>query len=138
MMEPMSFETSGKHVMIDVWGCDFKALNDFGSLAEKAKMGAEKAGMHVLSIAIVPFTPQGATIALILGESHLTVHSAPEHGYAAIDIFTCGNGEPERAADYLLEFLRPVKILAKWVERGSQPNNTESFAGTEAGISYAA
>jgi S-adenosylmethionine decarboxylase len=120
-MNSDDYETNGRLVMLDLWGCDFETLNDPISLSHQAKMAAEKAGMQVLAISMVPFKPQGVSIALILSESHLTIHTSPEQGYAAIDIFTCGRGKPQVAANHLLAALKPEQIIIKGVERGAQP-----------------
>lgn len=126
MNNAIDFETTGRLVMLDLWGCDFDILNDPTCLASHAKIAAEKADMHVLAISMVPFHPQGVSIALVLSESHLTIHTSPEQGYAAIDIFTCGHGNPQVAANHLLAVLKPGQILAKGIERG-----TQSLAGPE-------
>lgn len=120
-MKSIDYETNGRLVMLDLWGCDFETLNDPVFLSHQAKIAVEKAGMHVLAISIVPFKPQGVSIAFILSESHLTIHTSPEQGYAAIDIFTCGKGKPQVAANHLLATLKPQQILTKGVERGTQP-----------------
>lgn len=118
-MDTIDHETSGRLIMLDLWGCDFETLNDLVFLSHQAKMAAEKAGMQVLAISMVPFKPQGVSIALILSESHLTIHTSPEQGYAAIDIFTCGRGKPQIAANHLLSVLKPEQILTKGIERGA-------------------
>ena len=115
------FRTDGVVVLMDLWGVNFDLLNDPAFLSHQAKTAAEKAGMQVLVISIVPFKPQGLSLAVILGESHLTIHTSPEQGYAAIDIFTCGKGDPLTAADYLRTVLNPQQVLMKNMERGVKP-----------------
>ncbi|OPY73638.1 MAG: S-adenosylmethionine decarboxylase proenzyme precursor [Syntrophorhabdus sp. PtaU1.Bin002] len=131
MNNSIDFETTGRLVMLDLWGCDFDTLNDPTYLARHAKTAAEKAGMHVLAISMVPFHPQGVSIALVLSESHLTIHTSPEQGYAAIDIFTCGHGKPQVAANHLLAVLKPGQIFTKGIERGiKSPAGAEERNGT--------
>ncbi len=129
-MDSLVHETNGRLVMLDLWGCDFETLNNFASLSSEAKVAAEKAGMNVLAISVVPFVPQGYSIVLTLSESHLTIHTSPEQGYAAIDVFTCGHGKPHVAANHLLAILKPGQILAKVIQRGEQaPAGAEGFNG---------
>jgi S-adenosylmethionine decarboxylase len=117
------FSPEGSLICLDLWGLAFETLNRPFLLCELAKQGAEKAGMQVLAISIVPFRPQGLSLALILGESHLTIHTSPEDGYAAIDIFTCGKGSPLTAADYLLAILKPKEIHVQEFRRGVKPQS---------------
>jgi S-adenosylmethionine decarboxylase len=115
------FHTDGTLIVMDLWGVNFDLLNDPSFLSREAKMAAEKAQMQVLAISIVPFKPQGLSLAVILGESHLTIHTSPEQGYAAIDIFTCGKGNPLTAAEYLRSVLNPTHVFMKNMERGVKP-----------------
>jgi len=120
-MDSKQFNTDGSLISIDLWGSELEVLNDPSFLGHQAQLAAEKANMQVLAISIVPFKPQGLSLALILGESHLTIHTSPEHQYAAIDVFTCGKGDPMVAAIYLLEVLKPIDFSIKKSERGVRP-----------------
>ena len=65
---------------------------------------AEAANATLLSISSKKFDPQGVTAVVLLSESHLSIHTWPEYGYAAIDAFTCGDRtDPEKACDFLLK-----------------------------------
>ena len=65
------------------------------------------------------FEPQGATVLVMLSESHLSIHTYPERGFAAIDCYTCGETvDPQLAIDYLVSVLRPEKVFAKKLTRG--------------------
>jgi S-adenosylmethionine decarboxylase len=112
------FSPAGSLVWLDLWGVAFETLNHPLLLCDLAQQAAEKAGMQVLAISIVPFRPQGLSLALILGESHLTIHTSPEHAFAAIDIYTCGKGNPLVAAEYLIGKLKPKEIRVKEFQRG--------------------
>ncbi|MBM4305172.1 MAG: adenosylmethionine decarboxylase [Deltaproteobacteria bacterium] len=117
-MDSNKFHTEGTLIAMDLWGLSFETLNHPLLLSDLAKQAAEKAGMRVLAISIVPFRPQGLSLAVILGESHLTIHTAPEYGYAAVDVFTCGKGNPLMAVQYLIENLKPKEIRVKEFQRG--------------------
>jgi len=120
-MDSNNFNPNGMLIILDLWGCEFGILNHPSFLFYQAKLAAEQANMQVLAISIVPFKPQGLSLALILGESHLTIHTSPEYGYAAIDVFTCGKGNPLLAAKYLCDVLKPEEVSIKKIERGVKP-----------------
>lgn len=66
------------------------------------KEAAELAGAKFLSSTSHKFSPQGVTAVVLLAESHISIHTWPEHGYAAADCFTCGTGcDPEAAIRHI-------------------------------------
>ncbi len=117
-MDADKFHTEGTLIAIDLWGVTFETLNHPILLCQMAKQAVEKAEMQVLGINIIPFHPQGLSLALILGESHLTIHTSPEDEYVAIDVFTCGKGKPLAAAEYFCEVLKPKRVAIKELKRG--------------------
>ncbi|CAM4335764.1 MAG: adenosylmethionine decarboxylase [Paenibacillus macerans] len=115
----MEHSTFGRHVAADVWGVDFDVLNNADLLEAHLVEAAEACGATVLSIQSRQFEPQGATVLVMLSESHLSIHTYPERGFAAIDCYTCGEMvEPGLAVDYLVSVLQPEKIYAKQLVRG--------------------
>jgi S-adenosylmethionine decarboxylase len=121
MKEEEDFNSEGRLVAVDAHGCSFELLNSPGFLLAEASRAAEVAHMKVLAITIVPFQPQGLSLTLTLGESHLTIHTAPELGYAAIDVFTCGGGNAMKAAKHLMKALNPRVTTLKSQRRGALP-----------------
>lgn len=94
---------------------------------------AEVAGATVLKTAFQDFNPQGVSGVVVIAESHLTIHTWPEHGYAAVDIFTCGSTvDPWRAARFLKQQLEAAEMDVRDVPRGMmQPElNPKSQDGT--------
>ena len=98
-------ETMGSHVISELWGCDFDKLNDVNHIERTFVDAAFKSGAEVREVAFHKFAPQGVSGVVIISESHLTIHSFPEHGYASIDVYTCGDLDPNIAADYIAEAL---------------------------------
>lgn len=84
-------ETMGRHVISELWGCDFDKLNDMDFIEKTFVNAALKSGAEVREVAFHKFAPQGVSGVVIISESHLTIHSFPEHGYASIDVYTCGD-----------------------------------------------
>ncbi len=95
---------AGKHCIQELYGADFAKLNDeafvYSSLAEAAQV----AGATLLDIKTHLFEPQGVTGFVLLAESHISIHTWPELGYAAVDVYTCGDKtNPRKACEYLSE-----------------------------------
>jgi S-adenosylmethionine decarboxylase len=115
----MEYSTFGRHVAVDAWGVDFDLLNNADALQAHLVEAAEACGATVLSVQSKKFEPQGATVLVLLSESHLSIHTYPEKGFAAIDCYTCGETvDPQLAVDYLVETLKPKSVFAKKLIRG--------------------
>lgn len=115
----MEYSTFGRHVAVDTWGVDFDMLNDAEFLQAQMVDAAEACGATVMSVQSKQFEPQGATVLVLLSESHLSIHTYPERGFAAIDCYTCGETvDPQLAIDYLVSVLKPEKTYAKKLVRG--------------------
>lgn len=80
----------GKHLVIELMGCCPEKLNDPAFLQETMENAARNAGATVMSSHFHTFEPQGVTGVVVLSESHISIHAWPELGYAAADVFTCG------------------------------------------------
>ncbi|MGL4820252.1 MAG: adenosylmethionine decarboxylase [Bacilli bacterium] len=99
-------DTMGRHVISELWGCDFDKLNDMDFIEQTFVEAALKSGAEVREVAFHKFAPQGVSGVVIISESHLTIHSFPEHGYASIDVYTCSDRiDPNVAANYIAEAL---------------------------------
>jgi S-adenosylmethionine decarboxylase len=115
----MEYSTFGRHVAVDAWGVDFDLLNSAESLQAHMVEAAEACGATVLSVQSKQFEPQGATVLVLLSESHLSIHTYPEKGFAALDCYTCGETvDPQLAIDYMLAVLKPKTAHAKKLVRG--------------------
>ncbi len=115
----MEYSTFGRHVAVDTWGVPFDKLNDPEWLQAQLVEAAEASGATVLSVQARQFEPQGASVLVMLSESHLSIHTYPEKGFAAIDCYTCGETvDPQVAVDHLVAVLKPSKTYAKKLVRG--------------------
>ena len=109
----------GKHLLLELNGCDHKLLNDISFIKETMLAAAKASGATVLGESFHQFSPQGVSGVIIIAESHLTVHTWPEHGYAGADIFTCGTRvKPEKAAKVIIAKLKPSTHSINLMERG--------------------
>jgi S-adenosylmethionine decarboxylase len=109
----------GRHLLIELQDCDREALNDLGFLRDTMVSAAVDCGATVLGESFHRFSPQGVSGVVVIAESHLSIHTWPEYGYAAADIFTCGTTvEPARAAGVLIEKLGARNHSLKEIQRG--------------------
>ena len=109
----------GKQIIAEFSKCDAKILNDEILLKKIIKQAIKEAKHHLIKIGSKKFTPQGITIFGILAESHISVHTYPEYGYAAVDIFTCGKySDPALVFKYIKKELRAGKVKVMEIERG--------------------
>lgn len=96
----------GRHLLLELKDCNPKVLNDLDFLKNCLRIAAEEAGATVVNESFHQFTPYGVSGVVIIAESHLFIHTWPEHNYAAVDIFTCGNSvEPTKAAELIMDRL---------------------------------
>jgi len=109
----------GKHLLLELKDCDRELLNDLEFLKRILPEAAAEAGATILGESFHQFHPQGVSGVVIIAESHLFIHTWPEFGYAAIDIFTCGNSvHPEKAAQILIKQLGSKNYSILQMQRG--------------------
>jgi len=109
----------GKHLLLELKDCDRELLNDLSFLQSILPEAASEAGATVLGNSFHQFEPQGVSGVVIIAESHLFIHTWPECGYAAIDIFTCGDSvKPGKAARILVEKLGAKNHSILEIQRG--------------------
>jgi len=110
----------GKHLLLELKDCNRNLLSDLDFLRETLLSAAREAGAIVVGESFHPFPPYGGVSGVvIIAESHLSIHTWPEYGYAAVDIFTCGNTiNPERAVKLLMRELQARDSSILELERG--------------------
>jgi S-adenosylmethionine decarboxylase len=107
----------GTHLLLEVYDVKFDLLNDVISLQETMEKGINRAKMTILNIFSHCFLPQGCTIVIALSESHVSCHTWPENGCIAIDVYTCGEGNPKLVAIELLKYLNSDNYSIREVDR---------------------
>jgi S-adenosylmethionine decarboxylase len=109
----------GKHLLLELKDCDREVLNDVAALRDVLLEAAGVSGAAVLGESFHQFKPQGVSGVITIAESHLFIHTWPEYGYAAFDIFTCGTTvKPEMAAQILVKELKAKNHSILQIERG--------------------
>lgn len=112
-------QRAGRHLILDFWGA--KHLNDVSVVDGALKDAAEAAGAVVLHTYVHAFSEtDGVTGVALLAESHISVHTWPEHDYAAFDLFMCGDAEPEKAVAVLKAVFEPQHVEVQELIRGKR------------------
>lgn len=108
---------AGRHLILDLW--EAKGLDDPERVEKALQDAVRAAGATLLHIHVHKFSPNGGVSGVaVLSESHISVHTWPERGYAAFDIFMCGAAEPERAVPVLKAAFRPKRMALEEHKRG--------------------
>ena len=109
----------GTHLLLEMSGCDPRLLDSTEEVRTALLRAATRAKATVLGNSFHRFSPQGVSGVVVIAESHLSIHTWPEYGYAAVDVFTCGDqAMPHRAAEYLIEALAPARHELRELPRG--------------------
>jgi S-adenosylmethionine decarboxylase len=112
---------AGTHLLIDLFGA--QRLDDLKHIKETLKRCVEVAGATLLHIHLHHFTPNGGVSGVaVLAESHISIHSWPEVGYAALDVFMCGHAKPHMAVDVLNAAFKPERTVVKEHLRANSMN----------------
>lgn len=89
--QPNTRNNLGVHLLAELKGCDAAVLDSEAEICTALADAAETIGAQVIGVISRKFQPQGVTVVIAISESHLSIHTWPEHRYAAVDIFTCGD-----------------------------------------------
>ena len=110
---------AGTHLLVDLFGA--RRLDDIEHIQTTLKRCVEVAGATLLHIHLHHFTPNGGVSGVaVLSESHISIHSWPEADYAALDVFMCGEAQPQKCIDVLREAFDARDVLVKTHHRGSE------------------
>lgn len=102
-------EFAGTHLIFDFWGAQH--LDNLALMESALKESVTECGATLLHIHLHHFTPNGGISGVaVLAESHISVHTWPERGYAAFDVFMCGDAQPEKAIPVLQNAFKPTRL----------------------------
>jgi len=118
---PLRQKHVGKHLVLDAWRVSGDLLNDASFMRQALRQAVDRCGATLVNLCVHQFSPYGVTATATLAESHMAVHSWPEHGYLGADLFFCGEGHPELALDTLIELYRPKEVKIRRLNRGINP-----------------
>ena len=108
---------AGHHLIIDLW--EAEGLDDRARIETAMRDAVDAAGATLLHIHLHTFEPNGGISGVaVLAESHISVHTWPEQGYAAFDVFMCGDAEPKKALKVLEQAFAPKRTVVGIHKRG--------------------
>jgi S-adenosylmethionine decarboxylase proenzyme len=118
----------GRHLLAEFHGCDCAILNDCDRVKQIMEEAAITSGASIVQSVFHLFNPHGISGVVVIAESHLAVHTWPEYGYSAVDIFTCGEEvDPWRAYHYLKEKLAAASTSTVEMFRGKIASDGEGL-----------
>ena len=109
----------GEHIIIELYGCPASLLANRQEIEKLMKASAKSMGANIVESTFHHFAPLGISGVVLIKESHLTIHTWPEHAYAAVDIFTCGTIDLKAGVHFLKEQLMAKKTEVQSLKRGS-------------------
>ena len=121
---PTADTALGTHILLELSQCPGKLLLEKEQLCQTLVESAKQAGAQVKKTVFHHFSPHGLSGVVVIAESHITVHTWPEHEYAAIDIFTCGDPQiARRIQKEITERFSPATAFAREFSRGPIVNS---------------
>jgi len=125
----------GKHVILEMWGCCRNTIDNVDAVKEILIKATEAVKATLVDVVCHRFSPHGVTGVAILAESHIAIHTWPEHGYAAADIFICGSViEPRNAATCLAHAFSAKETSLIELKRGDLASKKIPPSETSAGM----
>ena len=112
----------GRHLLLELFDCDPRAINSLDVVKASMVEAAKRAHATIVDVVFHEFSPYGISGVVVIAESHLAIHTWPEHQYAAVDVFSCGEVlQPQVAVDYLVEQLGAGQASIVELQRGVFP-----------------
>lgn len=118
-------EYLGRHVLAEFFDCDPNMLNNKDRIENNMVDAAIECGATVVQKCFHMFSPYGVSGVVIIAESHLSIHTWPELGYASVDLFTCGTKcDPKVAYEFLKNKLHSKNAFFTELKRGILNSDT--------------
>jgi len=110
----------GKQLIVELYGCDRTLLDDPIHSERILVEAINRSGATIIQPFFHHFSPHGVSGVVVIAESHIAIHTWPEYGYCAVDIFTCGSQvKPELILDYISSEFRAREVSVMEVKRGT-------------------
>ncbi len=120
----------GTQLIVELYGCDPKTLTSRDYVEKALQEAALKSNAHSIGSFFHQFQPHGVSGVIIIEESHYTIHTWPENGYAAVDLFYCSEEvDVDRALEVLEEYFKPEKMTLFELKRGVLTDRDHYIAG---------
>lgn len=130
---PAKHRTFGSQVVLDLYECETDHLDDLAWVKRTLVNAANAAGATIIETVFHKFSPWGISGVVVIAESHLAIHIWPEHRYAAIDVFTCGeNVRMDVASAFLTRAFRSKRAVQRRFTRGDHDSEGHGTSRVEA------
>ena len=114
----MNMNALDRHIIVEYYNCNEDILKDPDLISEYMQTAAIKSKATIVESVFHHFNPWGVSGAVIISESHLAIHTWPEFGFAAVDLFTCGDIDPWKGFDYLEQVFEAQRSESIEMPRG--------------------
>ena len=114
-------EPLGTHTILDLYDCSAELLSQPATVERLLRTAAERMGATVVTTSFHHFSPLGVSGVVVIMESHLAIHTWPEHAYAAVDLFTCGTLAQAAGVEYLTAAFGAQRHRLRTLHRGLLP-----------------
>ena len=111
-------EKMGTHLVVDAWDLPAAILNDAAGIRQALLKAISAGEATLIDMCVHQFSPYGVTATATLAESHIAIHTWPEYGYFAADLFFCGAGKPAIAMEVLKQELQANEVRTQQIDRG--------------------
>ncbi|NPA41362.1 MAG: S-adenosylmethionine decarboxylase [Aquificae bacterium] len=112
-------KTLGLHILADLYGVEAERIDRVEDIRDLLETAVKVADLTKISSHYYQFQPHGATGVVLLAESHISIHTWPEHGLATVDVYTCGDpSKAYKAMEYIINTLEPKRVDKQVHERG--------------------
>ncbi len=109
----------GRQILVEFYDCDPEVLKDRNAIDAAVNEAVKRSGATIVASTFHTFSPFGVSGVVVIAESHVAIHTWPEHGYSAVDIFTCGeNIDPWEIHDHLKEVFHSKNTSSMELKRG--------------------
>ncbi len=113
----------GRQILVEFYKCDQAVINDTDHLRQILLEGVRRSGATIVSDTFHSFSPYGVSGVIVIAESHVSIHTWPEYGYVAVDIFTCGEViDPWVIQKYLASYFQSSSVSSMELKRGLFPH----------------
>ena len=114
----------GRHLLAEFYKCSRETLDDENKISGIMTRAVEISKATIIAPFFHKFSPQGVSGIIVIAESHLAIHTWPEHGYAAVDLFSCGDFDFTGALKYIRDNLNAEKYSILSIKRGTDLNSS--------------
>jgi len=109
----------GRQILVEYYDCDTDIINDVEAVESIMLAGTKASRASIISHNFHKFSPHGVSGTIVIAESHVAVHTWPEYGYAAVDIFTCGDTiDPWIIQEHLKKAFQSANVSSMELKRG--------------------